>query len=61
MAGDSHYVFGDLPRLRVLREGGYEGGGAMVYSSYPGPFTESVEERMIGKVRELVELVRQAD
>jgi neutral ceramidase len=62
VAGYSNYVFGYLPSLRVLREGGYEGGGAMVYSSfYPGPFTESVEERMIGKARELVERVRQTD
>lgn len=60
VAGYSNHVFGYLPSLRVLREGGYEGGGAMIYSAYPGPFTESVEERLIGKVRELVEQVRQS-
>lgn len=54
VAGYSNYVFGYLPSLRVLREGGYEGGGAMVYSAYPGPFTETVEERMVGKVHELL-------
>ncbi len=54
VAGYSNYVFGYLPSLRVLKEGGYEGGGAMVYSAYPGPFTETVEERMVGKVHELL-------
>lgn len=53
VAGYSNDVFGYLPSLRVLREGGYEGGGAMLYSSLPGPFAPSVEERMIDKVREL--------
>ena len=27
-----------IPSERVLREGGYEGGGAMVYYDVPGPF-----------------------
>lgn len=53
VAGYSNHVFGYLPSLRVLKEGGYEGARAMIYSAYPGPFAESVEERMLGKVREL--------
>ena len=56
--GYSNHVFGYLPSRRVLEEGGYEGGGAMVYSAYPGPFAASVEDRVIGKVRELVEKIR---
>lgn len=60
IAGYSNHVFGYLPSRRVLREGGYEGGRAMIYSAYPGPFTESVEERVVDKVRELAEQVRQA-
>jgi predicted amidohydrolase len=44
--------------LRVLREGGYEGGGAMRFSALPGPFAESVEERVVEKVHELVQGVR---
>ena len=41
---------------RLLKEGGYEGGGAMKYSSYPhpGPFADTVEERIVGKARQLV-------
>jgi sugar lactone lactonase YvrE/predicted amidohydrolase len=58
IAGYSNDVFGYVPSLRVLREGGYEGGGAMRFSSLPGPFAESVEERIIGKVHELVARVR---
>ena len=57
VAGYSNDVFAYLPSKRVLKEGGYEGGGAMRYSSYPhpGPFADTVEERVIGKVRELVD------
>ncbi|MCA8982449.1 MAG: neutral/alkaline non-lysosomal ceramidase N-terminal domain-containing protein [Planctomycetaceae bacterium] len=54
VAGYSNDVFGYVPSARVLREGGYEGGGAMLYTSFPGPFAESIEERILGKVRELL-------
>ncbi|MDG2223055.1 MAG: hypothetical protein P8L85_16865, partial [Rubripirellula sp.] len=53
VAGYSNLVFGYLPSLRVLKEGGYEGGGAMRYTTYPGPFAATVEERVIEKIREL--------
>ncbi len=51
-------VFAYIPSLRVLKEGGYEGGGAMVYYGQPGPFAPSVEETIIGKVHDLVHQVR---
>ncbi len=54
VAGYSNDVFGYVPSLRVLREGGYEGGDAMVYYARPGPFTESVEELIIGKAAQLI-------
>jgi hypothetical protein len=54
VAAYSNDVFGYIPSLRVLREGGYEGGGAMLYTELPGPFAPSVEERIISKVHELV-------
>jgi neutral/alkaline ceramidase-like enzyme len=53
VAGYSNDVFGYVPSLRVLREGGYEGGDAMIYYARPGPFNEQVEELIIGKVHEL--------
>jgi hypothetical protein len=48
-------VFGYVPSLRVLEEGGYEGGGAMIYYGRPGPFDRSVEERIHAAVRALME------
>lgn len=54
VAGYSNDVFGYLPSLRVLKEGGYEGGGAMIYYGRPGPFAPSVEERIHSEVRSLM-------
>jgi hypothetical protein len=54
VAGYSNDVFGYLPSLRVLREGGYEAGGAMLFGPLPGPFAESVEERILATVARLV-------
>jgi len=53
-------VFGYVPSRRVLEEGGYEGGGAMLYTPLPGPFAPSVEERIVRKVHELVGRLRMA-
>ena len=54
VAGYSNDVFGYVPSLRVLREGGYEGGDAMIYYARPGPFNEQVEELIVGKVQQLI-------
>ena len=54
VAGYSNDVFGYVPSARVLREGGYEGGDAMVYYGRPGPFSEGVEELIIGEVARLM-------
>jgi hypothetical protein len=53
VAGYSNDVFGYLPSLRVLKEGGYEAGDAMLWGSLPGPFAPSVEERIVAKVHQL--------
>jgi hypothetical protein len=58
VAGYSNDVFGYVPSRRVLLEGGYEGGGAMRYSSLPGPFAPNVEEQIVGTVHELIRSVR---
>jgi hypothetical protein len=55
VAGFSNDVFGYLPSLKVLEEGGYEGGGAMRYTSLPGPFAPSVEKLVVDKVHELAQ------
>jgi len=57
VAGYSNDVFGYIPSLRVLQEGGYEGGGAMRYTKLPGPFAPSVEKRVVDKVHKLVNKV----
>jgi neutral ceramidase len=55
VAAYSNDVFGYVPSLRVLKEGGYEAGDAMLYTDLPGPFAPSVEERIVAKVHELVD------
>ena len=54
VAAYSNDVFGYVPSLRVLREGGYEGGDAMIYYGRPGPFAENVEELIVAECRRLV-------
>jgi len=54
-------VFGYLPSLRVLQEGGYEAGDMMVYTPLPGPFAPSVEKLVVDKVHELVRKARSAE
>jgi len=55
VAGYCNDVFGYIPSVRVLREGGYEAGEAMRYTDLSGPFAPSVEERIVAKVHELVD------
>jgi hypothetical protein len=54
VAGCTDVVFGYLPSRRILREGGYEGGGAMLYYVRPGPFDDTVEDRVLGRIDELM-------
>jgi len=59
VAGYTHDVFGYVPSRRVLEEGGYEARGAILYyGTMLTPFAPSVEERIIGKVHELVDKVQ---
>jgi hypothetical protein len=51
-------VMAYIPSLRVLKEGGYEGGGAMVYYGLPASWAETVEEQIIAAVRHLVSPTR---
>ncbi|MEX0643253.1 MAG: neutral/alkaline non-lysosomal ceramidase N-terminal domain-containing protein [Pirellulales bacterium] len=36
-----------IPSERVLKEGGYEGGGAMIYYGVPAPFAPGLEDKII--------------
>ena len=50
----SNDVMAYIPSLRVLKEGGYEGGGAMVYYGLPSPWGPQVEELIVKEVHRLV-------
>ena len=43
-----------IPSERVLKEGGYEGGGAMVYYDQPNRFAPGIEDRIINAVHDLI-------
>jgi hypothetical protein len=40
-----------IPSRRVLGEGGYEGGGAMVYYGLPSPWSDEVEKVIVDEVK----------
>ena len=50
VAAYSHDVMAYIPSYRVLKEGGYEGGGAMVYYGLPSIWSDQVEETIIEEV-----------
>ena len=50
----SNDVMAYIPSLRILKEGGYEGGGAMVYYAQPGPWSERVEEQVVEAVQRIL-------
>jgi hypothetical protein len=54
VAGYSNDVMAYIPSRRVLKEGGYEGGDAMIYFGHPGRFGAAVEEIIVEKVGDLV-------
>lgn len=58
VAGYSNDVMAYIPSERVLREGGYEGGGAMRFSNLPGPWKPGVEELIVSKVVEMSQRLR---
>ncbi|HWQ56162.1 MAG TPA: neutral/alkaline non-lysosomal ceramidase N-terminal domain-containing protein [Bryobacteraceae bacterium] len=55
VAGYSNDIFAYIPSARVLKEGGYEAGGAMIGENFPAPWDSGVEEIIVDKVNEMVE------
>ena len=51
IAGYTHDVMAYIPSYRVLKEGGYEGGGAMVYYGLPSIWSEQVENSIVKEVQ----------
>jgi hypothetical protein len=58
VAGYANDVMAYIPSRRVLEEGGYEGGGAMVYYGLPTVWGPRVEEMIVKAVHEQVKRVR---
>ena len=58
VAGYCNDVFAYIPSRRVLDEGGYEGGGAMIAYGQPGPFGSAVEEIIVEQVADLLKETR---
>jgi hypothetical protein len=54
VAGYTNDVFAYIPSERVLQEGGYEGGGAMIYYGPPGPWAPGVEASIVKTVHDLL-------
>ena len=50
VAGYSNDVMAYIPSRRVLSEGGYEGGGAMVYYGLPTIWAPEIEETIVREV-----------
>lgn len=59
VAGYTNDVFAYIPSRRVLKEGGYEGGGAMIAYGQPAPFSSDVEEIIARGVGSLMLRVQQ--
>jgi hypothetical protein len=60
IAGYTNDVMAYIPSRRVLGEGGYEGGGAMVYYGLPTVWAPEVEQRIVREVHRQAEAVRKA-
>lgn len=54
VSGYSNDVMAYIPSLRIWKEGGYEGGGAMLYGSHPTRWSANAEEHIVGTVKELL-------
>jgi hypothetical protein len=54
VAGYTNDVMAYIPSRRVLIEGGYEGGGAMVYYGLPSIWSDQVETKIVAEVERQV-------
>jgi hypothetical protein len=51
-------VMAYIPSARVLKEGGYEADSSQIYYGMPAKWAPAIEEKIVGKARELVKEVR---
>ncbi len=59
VAAYANDVIGYIPSVRVLKEGGYEGGESFYGSTWPTPWTDDVESIVIKAAHDVVEKVRE--
>jgi hypothetical protein len=59
VAAYANDVVGYIPSLRVLREGGYEGGEAFYSSTWPLPLADDIESVVVNAARDVVQKVRE--
>jgi neutral ceramidase len=48
-----------IPSARILKEGGYEASDSMIYYDLPTAYAPDIEERIIGKIHEMLKRLRQ--
>jgi hypothetical protein len=53
VSGYTNDVMAYIPSLRIWQEGGYEGGGAMIYGTHPTRWSDKAEEHIVGTAMEL--------
>jgi hypothetical protein len=53
VSGYTNDVMAYIPSRRIWKEGGYEGGGAMIYGSHPTRWSENTEEHITTTVMDL--------
>ena len=58
VAAYANDVMAYIPSLRVWREGGYEGGGSMVYYGLPSRWSSDVEERVVSATAKIPPVAR---
>jgi hypothetical protein len=59
VAAYANDVLGYIPSVRVLKEGGYEGGEAFYGSTWPVPFADDVESIVVSAAHDVVKKVRE--
>jgi len=59
VAAYANDVVGYIPSVRVLKEGGYEGGEAFYGSTWPAPLADDIESIVIGAAHGVIKKVRE--
>ena len=57
VAGYSNEVMCYIPSKRILQEGGYEASDNMIYYGMPGPFADTIEEKIFGAIHNVLKKV----